>query len=330
MKEILFSLNIVLPMAILLGMGYLFRKSGLFSPEFIQSGSKLCFYVLLSCSLFKNLYDSVLSSLPVRMILFTVISILCLFLFGILFAKAISSQRNQIGVLIQGVTRSNFAYIGIPLSTMMFTESALVSATSQEISILSIFVIPLFNILAVSALTYYGESKEEGSLLARTLRNLLRNPCILSIIAGLSVLLFRMLVPQSAFLLRDHLPFLYKVIGYLASMSTPLALMIVGAGLNFSHSAHNSSKLYATVFVKNLLFPGLVMLTAYLLKGFTPVDYAVMVSVFASPTAVASAVMAGEMGGDRDLANEIVVYTTIFSIISLLLIIYVLKTARCL
>ena len=85
-----------------------------------------------------------------------------------------------------------------------------------------------------------------------------------------------------------------------------------------------------TVLVKNLIFPGIILLVAALMKTFTQVDFAVMISVFASPTAVASAVMASEMNGDGELANEIVVYTTLFSIISLVVIIYALKTAGCL
>ena len=60
------------------------------------------------------------------------------------------------------------------------------------------------------------------------------------------------------------------------------------------------------------------------------IEYAILVSVFASPTAVSSAIMAAEMGADQDLANEIVVYTTMFSMISLLIIIYALKGMGCL
>jgi predicted permease len=139
-----------------------------------------------------------------------------------------------------------------------------------------------------------------------------------------------MAVPQSAFFIKNNLGFVYKVVGYLAQMSTPFALLLVGAGLDFSHSVSNLKKLMSVVAAKNLVFPGVVMVVAYLTGLFNAVDFAVMISVFASPTAVSSAVMAAELGGDEDLANEIVIYTTMFSIISLLIIIYVLKTVGCL
>ena len=330
MKNLLFSLNVVMPLAILMAMGYLFRKQGLFTDGFVKAGNKLCFYVLLSCSLFKNLYDSVLNEIPYRFIIFVVISIIAEFVLGIILAKAISDRKNQEGVIVQGVFRSNFAYIGIPLSTMMFTESQLVTQTSNEISIITIFTIPLFNVLAVGALTYMNDHQSDENLLAASLKNLAKNPCIISVCLGIAVLLLRMAVPSVSFVMKDRFGFIYKVLGYLASMSTPFSLLMVGAGLNFSHSLTNIRKLSLVVLAKNLVFPGLILLAAALMKSFSPVDFAVMVSCFASPTAVSSAVMAREMKGDGELANEIVVYTTLFSILSLVIIIYALRTAGCL
>ena len=330
MKNLLFSINIVLPLAILLAMGYIFKKQGLFTDSFIKAGNKLCFYVLLSCSLFKNLYDSVLTELPYKLIIFVVISIVAEFVLGIFLAKAIADRKNQEGVIVQGVFRSNFAYIGLPLSTMMFTESALVAQTSNKISIITIFVIPLFNILAVIALTYLNEHAAKENLVAATIRNLAKNPCLISIGLGMAVLLFRMAVPAASFMIRDRFGFIYRVIGYLASMSTPFALLMVGAGLNFTHSLTNLKKLIVIVLAKNLVFPGIVLFTAASTKMFTNVDFAVMISAFAAPTAVGSAVMASEMNGDGELANEIVVYTTLSAMITLVIIIYALKTAGCL
>lgn len=329
MEDFLFSLNIILPLAALMAIGYIFHKIGLFSDAFIKQGKKLCFYALLSSTLFKNLYDSTLSSIPYNLITLTVLSILGEFIVSIFIAKAIADHKNQIGVIIQGAVRSNFAYIGIPLASMMFAESELVSRTSSEISILSIFVIPMFNILSVVALVCFN-GKEDENPFRKTMLNIVKNPCIISIVLGLLVQLVRIVVPGSAFFIKDHLNFIYKVVGYFASMSTPLALLLVGASLNFSHSVANFKKLAWTVALKDLIFPITILGIAYMLGGFDKVEYAILVSTFASSTAIASAIMASELGGDYDLANEIVVYTTVFSVFSLLIIIFGLKTIGCL
>ena len=330
MKDLLFSVNTVLPMALLLLMGYGFRKTELFSAEFVAKGNRFCFYVLLSCSLFKNLYDSELSAFPLRMSLFTAAAVLTEFVIAVLLAKHISDEKRQQGVIVQGSFRSNFAYIGIPLSTMMFTDEVLSTAARNEISILSVIVIPMFNILAVIALTYMNEMEDAADLLKNTFYRLRTNPCILSVLSGIAVLLLRMVFPSAGFFLRDHLNSVYKVIGYLANMSTPFALLLVGANLNISDTVSNAGKLWMTVLLKDVLFPGAVLLAAVLAGGFSQVDYAVMISAFAAPTAVGSAIMARELKGDGELASEIVVYTTLFSIVSLTLIIYIMRVTGCL
>ena len=330
MEQLLFSANIVLPMAILLAMGSIFRRSGLFTPDFVRIGNRLCFYVFLSSSLFKNLYDSSLSGFPLRLMAFTAVGILAEFVLSLLIAKSVSERKNQEGVIVQGSVRSNFAYVGIPLAAMMFSEADLIGKVRSEISLLSILVIPMFNILAVWALTSLNDHEKDSSIFVLTLRNLMRNPCILSILAGLCVQGIRLAVPSCAYLIRDRLSFLYQTVSYLAQMSTPFALIMVGAGLDFSHSRGDKRRILPAVLCRNLIFPCLIFLAAALLGGFERTDYAILVSVFASPTAVASAVMAAEMKADADLAKEIVVFSTLFSAVSLTLIIYLLLVTRCL
>lgn len=330
MDNLIFAINIVMPMTILLVLGYLLKKSGFIDEHFIAIGKKVCFYIFLSASLFKNIYDSSLSQISYHFFIFVIVAIICEALLSVFIAHRIADKKNEIGVIIQGSFRSNFAYIGIPLATMFFTDNMLIQKTSSEISMLSVFVIPLFNIISVLALSFYREDKSNTDILKRSIKGIISNPCIISIFCGILVLLLRIIIPQSAFFIQNKLPFVYKVLGYLASISTPFAFMVVGASLNFKHSEDNIKKLSLIVLLKNLVYPILILAAAYLLKIASKEEYAIMVSVFASPTAVSSAIMANEMGGDSDLANEIVIYTTIFSVLSLIIIIFLLKTVRCL
>ena len=329
MSNLLFSLNIVMPMTIMMVIGYLFKKIGLFSSTFIREGKKFCFYVLLSCSLFKNLYDSDLIEIPYNLIILVVVSILIEFFVSLFISKAVAEKKNQIGVMIQGAIRSNFAYVGLPLASLFFSQSDMVAKVSTEMSMMSIFVIPMFNILSVIGLSIYGEH-EDNNVLKNTLKAIFKNPCIRSIFLGIMVLLFRIIVPGSAFFIKNQLNPLYKILVYMANMSTPFALLLVGASLEFKSTNKNVKMLTWTVLLKDLLFPGVILLAAYLLKGYTAAEYAVLISIFASPAGVTTAILAQEMKGDGDLANEVVVYTTIFSIFSLLLIISILKGAGCL
>ncbi len=329
MNDLLFSLNIVMPMALMMALGYIFKRIGLFDDPFLRSAKKFCFYVLLSCSLFKNLYDSKLDRLPYRFIIFLVISILLEIILSFVFAKLIAENGKEEGVIAQGSFRSNFAYIGFPLAAMFFTDEALIQRVNSEISLASIFVIPLFNVFAVIALLKGKEEKDGRGMLKRSFNGIIRNPCILSVFAGMTVLLLRILIPSVSFFVKNDLLWVYQALSYLSSMSTPLAFLLVGADMDFSRSVRDIGKLAKVVLLKDLVFPVLFLCAAFILHAADSVEYAILVSVFASPTAVSSAIMAHEMNGDSDLASEIVVYTTLFSILSLLVIIYLLRITGC-
>ena len=100
MEDLLFSLNIVLPMALLLTLGYIFKRTGFFTNEFISTGKKFCFYCLLSCSLFKNLYDSSLDVFPVKLVIFVVAGIIVEFIVAYFVAQMIADRKNEKGVTL--------------------------------------------------------------------------------------------------------------------------------------------------------------------------------------------------------------------------------------
>lgn len=70
--------------------------------------------------------------------------------------------------------------------------------------------------------------------------------------------------------------------------------------------------------------PLVTLLVGWLL-GMRGVELIAVLSVFAAPTAVASTPMAQEMGGDAELAGEIVAVTSFFSIITIFLWILVMS-----
>jgi len=72
---------------------------------------------------------------------------------------------------------------------------------------------------------------------------------------------------------------------------------------------------------------------AVLLSSFTPLlscgvnEYPALIALFGSPVAVSSAVMAGAMGNDEQLATQLVVWTSICSIATIFLIVCLLMAA---
>lgn len=62
------------------------------------------------------------------------------------------------------------------------------------------------------------------------------------------------------------------------------------------------------------------------LLGLTSLEMPTLVAISSTPVAVSSAVMAQEMGCDDQLANQLVVWTSVLSMVSLFCIIYVMRT----
>ena len=58
---------------------------------------------------------------------------------------------------------------------------------------------------------------------------------------------------------------------------------------------------------------------------FAPAHYASFVALFGSPVAVSSAIMADQMGNDGQLANQILVWTSVFSVLTVFALVTVLK-----
>ena len=61
---------------------------------------------------------------------------------------------------------------------------------------------------------------------------------------------------------------------------------------------------------------GAVLLTHLGILRCTGADYPALIALFGSPVAVSSAIMAKNMGGDEQLATQLVVWTTLFSAVT--------------
>jgi predicted permease len=72
----------------------------------------------------------------------------------------------------------------------------------------------------------------------------------------------------------------------------------------------------ATSLIKLIIYPALIYLSLGLF-GVTGIDRQFVVLIYATPTAVVSAIMAQEMKGDEQLAAAIVIGTTVASLFTI-------------
>ena len=151
MKTVYFALNAVMPLVLLIGLGYLLKRIKLLSKDFLSVGNKLVFKLFLPITLFINIYSiEDFSVIQWDAVIFAEVGIVLAFLFGFMAAILFVKDEKKKGVITQCMFRSNYAIIGIPLAEMIAGE-----AGRQVASLLSAFTIPTFNILGVVALSVF-------------------------------------------------------------------------------------------------------------------------------------------------------------------------------
>lgn len=327
MENLLFTLNAILPIILPILLGYGLKRLHFFSDNFLTEANKLVFKVLIPILLFSNLYLADITTINWAFVGFAALAILALFLIGMVVVIFIPN-RKQKGVVLQAAFRSNYAIIGIPLATALGGAVA-----GTEASVVAAVSVPLFNILAVVALSIYDHEDGQKISIKNILFKIVTNPLILGVFCGLVVCGITMGINSvpgndvSAFL-NEYMKFVPDTISSLGKMATPLALIVLGGRFEFKAVKSLWRQISVAVALRLVIAPALFLVIAYFLgfKGST--QFAILIALFASPIAVSSAPMAAQMGQDEELAGQIVVWTSALSAFSLFFIILICASMK--
>lgn len=321
---LVFSANAVLPIVLLIVLGYVLKRIGLLTPPFLDVGNKLTFRVLLPVMLFVNVYNiKSFSDINVMFVVYGIAAVIVIFFLGTAVMCLFTKDSAKRGSLIQAVFRSNYAIIGIPLATSLFGDAGAAAA-----GVMSAFCVPTFNVLGVITLSIFNGNSEKGKVdVKKILLGIAKNPLIIGTVAGLAVLGIRELFVTwgVSFRLTD-IEFLYKTLDNVRSICTPFALIVLGGRFEFSAVARLKREIIFGTFVRTVVVPIIGLLGAYfLIPGLGGEHFATYVGVFATPVAVASAIMAQEMGADGELAGQLVVWTSLVSTVTIFVYVTILR-----
>lgn len=328
------AVNAVFPVVLITLLGFILRQKKFLSPEFIRIGSKLSFKVLMPVMLFVNVYN-IESFAMIRwdVVIYCVIMLVVIFILGMVTSIGASSVPERRGVILQGTFRSNMAIVGLSLASVLGGDEAVAIA-----SIVSAFTLPVMNIFAVIALTIFLENDGNRKInLGGILKNIATNPIILGIVVGMVFLLFRglqvRLFGSVVFALNKQLRFVYNALSNIKAMTSPFALLILGAQFDLSASKGMLRELVIGTTWRVIGAPVLALGTAVVLSLYTPIvnfganEFPALIALFGTPTAVSSAIMAGQMKNDEQLATQLVVWTSICSVATMFLTVCILMAA---
>ena len=309
MQNFLLTAHAVVPMFLMIAAGYLCRRLGVLAREDVPRFNRVAFRVFLPCLLFYNVYTSDLSSaVRPKLIVFAVAGVLVVAALAILGVLRLEPRADRRGVIAQGIFRSNYVILGLPIA-----QALLEGQNLGPVAILIAIVVPLFNFLAVAVLeSFRGGKVKVGTVLLE----IAKNPLVVSSVLGILCLLLRVKLPFTV----------EKAVSGLGSIATPLQLFLLGAFFRFEGIARYRKPLAVVTTVKLFLTPAVMLLLASAL-GFRGVEFVALIGVFASPTAVNSFTMVQQMDcGDAELAGDIVITTSAFSIFTFFLWIWLFKS----
>jgi len=160
------------------------------------------------------------------------------------------------------------------------------------------------NIICVIVLARWGSAR--ATSMRAIFDQIIANPLILACAAGLITNLAGV----------HDLGYISDALQLLGGAAMPIALMCVGAGLDFPALRASLSKV-ATASLMRLILAPLLVYGACMLTGASPLATAVAVGIGSTPTAAAGYTLAREMGGDARLMAAIITATTILSFITM-------------
>lgn len=309
LENVLYAVNTILPVFLILFLGYFLKRKKMFDDAFITTSSTIVYKVALPTFLFLKLADADFKTTfypeEVIFILSGILISYSLIWFG---ARFFIKDNRDLGVFVQGSFRSNFAIVGLAIIYNVFGDEGLTKGT-----VILAFIVGMLNILSVTVLESTLRPESRTNVL-KLFFNILKVPMIIAIIVSLPFSLFEIALPEAIVTTGD----------YLAALTLPLALIGIGGSLNFTQLRKASGMAVSAATIKIFVIPLLLTLVAYLI-GFTGDTLGIIFIFFACPTAIVSFIMAKSLGGNEKLAGNIVVISTVGSVLTISTGIFILK-----
>ncbi|MBJ7963848.1 MULTISPECIES: AEC family transporter [Bacillus cereus group] len=293
-------LDVILPILILLLIGAILQRKFQFN---LKQLSTLITYCLMPAAVFMNIYDiSIETGLLLQIIYYLMLYSLSLIIVSHFISKTLKLEKGESAALKNSISLMNSGNYGLPVSQLIFSHNP-VGVSIQ------IFIVIFQNLLTYSYGIYnlLSATKTIGSII----QSFLRLPVLHALVLGVLFQSFKIQIPNSIFL----------PLNQLANSFVAIAIILLGAQLsniklNFFH------RVITWALIGRLLIgPLLALAMIYLLN----IDGIVAQSLFIAssfPTSRNTSTIAMEYQIEPELHAQIVLCSTLFSIVTVTVVIY--------
>ncbi len=306
--NLLLPVTTVFPIFFYMVLGAFFKRIKRLSEGTVTQLNKIIFSYFFPFVMFSNIYKTQLDkALNARYLITITALVLLISLAMVLIIPRFFISKPVQGSMIQAVIRGNTILFALPV------VSAIAGPENVGLASLCVaIVVPIYNVISTVILEVL---RGKSLRLLPLLTSLVRNPLILGALFGLAAKLIDLQLPAV----------LENTVSDIAKLVTPLALIMLGAGLRFSDTLTYRRELYWVSLIKLVLVPMIYVLVIKAM-GFDKVAVATALALGAVPTAVSTYVMAQEMEADGVLAGQLVAVTSVLSIASVFLWVLLLST----
>ncbi|MCE9754111.1 AEC family transporter [Bacillus cereus] len=293
-------LDVILPILILMLIGAILQRKFQFN---LKQLSTLITYCLMPAAVFVNTYDiSIETGLLLQIIYYLMLYSLSLIIVSHFISKTLKLEKGESAALKNSISLMNSGNYGLPVSQLIFSHNP-VGVSIQ------IFIVIFQNLLTYSYGIYnlLSATKTIGGII----QSFLRLPVFHALVLGVLFQSFKIQIPNSILL----------PLNQLANGFVAIALILLGAQLsniklNFFH------RVITWALIGRLLMgPLLALAVIYILN----IDGIVAQSLFIAssfPTSRNTSTIAMEYQIEPELHAQIVLFSTIFSIITVTVVIY--------
>ncbi len=297
-------LHNVIPLTIMIAVGAILYRA--FKLD-IKTLSKLNFYLFSPALVFKMLYESTLSLAVLgQTLLFFALFFAAMFLLMEVVIRLRGYQGGMVPAMRNSVIFYNSANYAIPLNQLVFVGDAFTLSIQIIIMMMQSLLPNTYGIYAVNA------SKRND--MRQTLRTILTLPVIYII--------------PIAFLMKGlHIPIpepVYAPINYVSDAFIATALLTLGVQLGSMRWTFNLTDVMLSNVLRLCVGPAVGFLIV-LLMGIEGVMAQALVLSCAVPTSLSSVLIAVEYDNEPEFSSQAVFSSTIFSIFTVTLVIYLMK-----
>lgn len=307
MESLIMACQVVVPMAIMVGIGMLLRTVNLTDEPTMKKVDKLIFNVFMPMLSFYNIYKTDFTKLTnVGYIIFGCGLLTLLFIASMVIVPKFVKPMPTAAALGQAIFRSNYLIFGAAVA-----ESIYGAGNFGMVTLLGAVAVPMYNAQAAILLERARNGNASPKKLAIAI---IKNPTVIATVLGISVNLLGIVLPV----------LVLDVVQDLAGLTTPLSFLSIGVTLKLG-AVEKKTYLVSGVLLRLVLVPMIIVPLA-VLCGYRGQELCALMILFAAPTAVSSYPMAVAMGADGDFAAQMVAYTTIFCLPTIFLWTLLLNT----